>query len=193
MDINPFYYPVFKNNLLILLLVYPTNPSSIKTDQTNTTITVAWEPPQLSGSLPINYTLQCLSPLEICESSSTTQHPKWTPNLAYNLTGLLPYTAYEFQLCANNEVSLSNLENGQCEKFNARTKSGGALILFLFVTFQVRKQRGFDAHTTSFQRYGRCINVKTTLCAYSKIFLLGSAQYKTLAKISCWIYLKLAV
>ena len=30
----------------------------------------------------------------------------------------------------------------------------------------VRTQRCFDVHTTSFQRYGRCMNVKTTSCAY---------------------------
>ena len=32
----------------------------------------------------------------------------------------------------------------------------------------VRTQRHFNVHTTSFKRYGRCMDVGTTLCAYRK-------------------------
>ena len=33
-------------------------------------------------------------------------------------------------------------------------------------TFQVHTQRRFNVHAASSQRYGRCMNVEITLCAY---------------------------
>ena len=47
-------------------------------------------------------------------------------------------------------------------------------VCFLSDVFSVGTQRHFNVETTSSQRYGRCIDVETTLCAY---WVLSYASY----------------
>ena len=42
----------------------------------------------------------------------------------------------------------------------------------LLYSFSVRTRRYFDIHTTSFQRYGRCMDIETTLYAYWIIIII---------------------
>ena len=45
-------------------------------------------------------------------------------------------------------------------------------------TFPERTRRRFNVYTTSFQHYGRCIDVKTTLYAYKGFFLINKYKIK---------------
>ena len=118
--------------------MYPARPSSIESKQTNSSIILMWKQPQPRGELPVNYTLRCLStPSEVCDASATTRDTQWTLDLDYIFDDLLPYTIYEFEICSNNEVSLSNFENGGCEKFKTRTEAGGTTFFVNFIHLKI--------------------------------------------------------
>ena len=119
--------------------MYPARPSSVESKQTNSTITLTWKQPQPRGELPINYSIKCLSsPSEICDARLSTRHIQWTSNRDYKFKDLLPYTIYEFEICSNNKVSLSNSKNGGCQKFKAKTEAGGTSITMFFFFFIAR-------------------------------------------------------
>ena len=74
----------------------------------------------------MNYSIKCVPGKdELCLTSSGQKLDTfWTLTLDYVIGDLLSYVEYTFKVCSNNDVSLSNEENGECEEKTVQTKQG---------------------------------------------------------------------
>ena len=126
-------------------LAYPSKPLKVAATPSNTSVLMTWIDGWLLGDLPFRfYAIYCVTESKF---GTCPQQNRIIDYISYNATfsTLLPYTEYKFRVCAHNNVSFSNKDEGSnCETVQVQTKEGckylqmiEILLFSLFIMFIV--------------------------------------------------------
>ena len=96
----------------------------------NTSVLLTWKDGWSLGDLPIFYTIYCVTEDNFGTCPKQNRIIDYT-NYNATFNALLPYTDYKFRVCAHNNVSFSNKDEGSnCEtELQVRTNEGCKYLL----------------------------------------------------------------
>ena len=99
------------------------------TTPSNTSVLLTWTDGWPRGDLPIFYTIYCVTEDKFGTCPKQNRIIDYT-NYNATFNALLPYTEYKFRVCAHNNVSFSNKDEGlNCETKTVETKEGCKYLL----------------------------------------------------------------
>ena len=106
-------------------VAYPSKPLRMVATPSSTSVLMTWIDGWLLGDLPFRfYAIYCVTEVKF---GTCPQQNRIIDYTNYNATfsPLLPYTEYKFRVCAHNNVSFSNKDEGSnCETLQVQTKEG---------------------------------------------------------------------